>query len=270
MRLNPRPDARKALDALRQRFPAAGERRATSSTNVETDFMIHPSDATQRRAARVAGFAYLGNYLTAVLGFVGTAAIVGTGEFAQRAPAIMASEHMYRAALTSMTISWVILSLQAYALYLTLKPVSQHIARFAGILQGSQAIVGAVSIMFGFALLRVYTAVPPAGLLPQGYPEAVLPVLTAAYESGFNVAMLFFAPASLLFFYLFYRSGYLPRPLGAIGLIGSMLMIVATIAGMIQVPGTKAITIAAWVPMGIAEVGTALWLAIKGIRTPSE
>jgi hypothetical protein len=49
-----------------------------------------------------------------------------------------------------------------------------------------------------------------------------------------------------------------------------MLMIVATIAGMIQVPGTKAITIAAWVPMGIAEVGTALWLAIKGIRTPSE
>ena len=232
--------------------------------------MIHPSDPTQRRAARVAGFAYLGNYLTAVLGFVGTAALVGTGEFAQQARAIMASEHVYRAALTSMALSWVILSLQAYALYLTLKPVHQHIARFAGILQGSQAVVGAVSIMFGFALLRVYTAVDPAGIVPGGYPEAFRAIINAAYESGFNVAMLFFAPASLLFFSLFYRSGYLPRPLAAIGVIGSILMIVATIAGMIQVPGTKIITIAAWVPMGIAEVGTALWLAIKGIRVPDQ
>ena len=230
--------------------------------------MILPSDSTQRRAARLAGLAYLGNYSFAVAGFVGMGPLVSTGELTQRATAIAASEQLHRAALTSMAISWVILSLQAYVLYVTLKPVHPHIARFAGILQGSQAVVGAVSLMFGFALLRAYTASPAGAFQADAGAEALLAVLNAAYESGFNVAMLFFAPASLLFFLLFHRAGYLPRFLSIIGLIGSALMIVATIAGMIQLPGTRLMTMVAWAPMGVAEVGTALWLAIKGIRTP--
>jgi hypothetical protein len=229
--------------------------------------MIYPSDNTQRFSARVAGLAYLGNYLTAVVGFVGMSAIAGSGDFASRATRLAASEPLYRAALTSMAISWVILSLQAYALYVTLKPVSTHVARFAGILQGSQAVVGAVSVMFGFAILAVYTNAQTAGPLNGDQLQILHGIVTASYDSGFNIAMLFFGPASLLFFYLFYKSGYLPRALAGLGVVGSTLMIVAAAAALIQAPGLKAITIAAWAPTGIAEVATAFWLAIKGIRT---
>ena len=230
--------------------------------------MIYPSDSNQRFYARVAGMAFLGNYITAVAGFAGMSLIGGSAEFQLRAARLIASEQLYRAALTSMAISWVILSLQAYALYLTLKPVSTHVARFAGILQGSQAVVGAVSVMFGFAMLRVYTSSGSGGPLSDDQLQVFGRILNASYASGFNIAMLFFAPASLLFFYLFYKSGYLPRVLAGVGVVGSTLMVLATIAGLIQVPGLKWITLLAWIPMGIAEVTTAFWLALRGIRTP--
>jgi hypothetical protein len=229
--------------------------------------MTYPSDSTQRYFARVAGVAYLGNYLTAVIGFVGMSAIAGSGDFAARATRLTASEPLYRAALTSMAISWVILALQAYALYVTLKPVSRHVARLAGILQGSQAVVGAVSVMFGFAILAVYTSARRLDSLSGAQLQILHTIVNAAYDSGFNIAMLLFAPASLLFFYLFYKSGYLPRALAGVGVVGSTLMILAAMAALIQLPGLKAITLAAWVPMGIAEVTTAFWLAFKGIRT---
>lgn len=229
--------------------------------------MTHASDATQRYYARVAGAAYLGNYITAVAGFVGMSVLAGSGDFAERAARMTASEPLYRAALASMAVSWVILLLQAYALYQTLKPVGTHVARFAGILQGSQAVVGAASVMFGFGILRLYTSARAGGPLPDEQLEVLLGIVNASYESGFNIAMLFFSPASLLFFYLFYKSGYLPRVLAGIGVVGSALMIVAAVAGLIQPPGLKVITLAAWVPMGVAEVVTAFWLALRGIRT---
>jgi hypothetical protein len=231
--------------------------------------MILPSDDSQRAFARIAGAAFLANYITGIAGYAALSTVQRSGGLAERAATLAGAEPLFRAGMASMAVSWVFLSLQAYALYVTLKPVSAHVARFGGILQGTQAAVGAASVMFGFAILRVYASVQPGTGSTHEPLQLVLGVVTSAYDSGFNVAMLFFAPASLLFFHLFYRSGYLPRALAALGIAGSALMIPASLAALVELPAAKAITLAAWTPMGIAEVGTALWLTLKGIRTPT-
>ena len=230
---------------------------------------IQTSDITQRRAARVAGAAYLGNYITAVAGVVLMSRIPGGGDFADRAARILASESLYRVALTSMAVSWVVLAVQAYALTVTLDRVHAHLARVAGLLMASQAIVGAVSILFAFMLLRVYAATGTQGALTGEQLASLRVIVNGAYGNGFTLAMLFFSPASLLFFWLFRRSGYLPRPVATLGVAGSMLMIVATIAGLLGLSAERTLTILAWVPMGIAEVVTACILAFRGIRTPA-
>jgi hypothetical protein len=231
--------------------------------------MILPSDGTQQQWARIAGAAYLANYLTAVLGVYGMTTIRGAGEFADRAARLAASEPLYRAALTSMAVSWVILTLQAYALYITLKPVNRHVATLGLLLQGSQAVVGAVSVLFGFTILRIYVGAATGGALSLEQLQGLRSIVNGGYDAGWNVAMLFFSPASLLFFYLFYKSAYLPRWLAAMGVIGSALMILLTVLSLIRVP-LQVLTIIVWVPMGVAEVVTAFWLAFRGIRISTD
>jgi hypothetical protein len=58
------------------------------------------ADDTQRVYARVAGVLYLLNSVAVVFGQVAPARIRGSGDFAQTAQRVLASEHLYRGALT--------------------------------------------------------------------------------------------------------------------------------------------------------------------------
>ena len=52
--------------------------------------------------------------------------------------------------------------------------------------------------------------------------------------------------------------------------LGSFLMLVVSLGALIVPEYEYTFKYAAWAPMGIAEVGTALWLMIAGIRAPKE
>jgi hypothetical protein len=223
-------------------------------------------DDSPQRWARIAGVMYLANYLTAVAGVAAMSWIKGSGPFAERASRLLASETLYRGALTSMAISWVILIIQPYALYMTLRGVNKRIAQLATLLGVSEAVVGAVSVMFGFQIMQVYLSVKTGGPLQNDQLQMMARMVNAAYDSGFNIAMLFFGPASLLFFYLFYKSNFFPKSLAAIGILGSALMIPASAMVLIAPAHADGVRLAAWIPMGIAEVATAFWLAFRGIR----
>jgi hypothetical protein len=221
---------------------------------------------TQRFYARLAGFMYLLNYATVVPGAMGTSWIRGGGEFAEQAARVAGSEHLYRAALASMAVSWVVLVVLAYALYITLRPVNKRIAAIALFLDAGHAIVGAVTVMFSFGVLRAFVmAAQDVTAAPSIQPIAT--VMSTASNAGFNVALLFLGVASVMFFYLFYKSAYLPKALAGFGVLAAVLFIIGTV-GLLVAPEYGAINYAAWAPMGLAEVTIALWLAIKGIRVP--
>jgi hypothetical protein len=92
-------------------------------------------------------------------------------------------------------------------------------------------------------------------------------IVESANLTGFNISMTFLAFRSTIFFYLFYKSRYIPRALAAWGVFSSAVMLGVSVA-MILFPGSVPTLQYGWGPMGIAEVGTALWLAIMGIRQP--
>src|SRR5476649_1549374 len=182
---------------------------------------IPKDNESPQRWARITGYMYLTNYLTAVAGVATMSWIKGSGPFAERASRLLASETLYRAALTSMAISWVILIFQPYAQYMTLRGVNKRIAQLATLLEVSEAVVGAVSVMFGFQIMQVYLSANSNGPLQNDQLQLMARMANAAYDSGFNIAMLFFAAASFLFFYLFYKSNFFPKSLAALGMIGS-------------------------------------------------
>jgi len=153
----------------------------------------------------------------------------------------------------------------AFSLYVTLKPVNKRLAQLGLFLELGQASVGAVTVIFSFAVLGFYTG---AGSVQGDQLELLARVVQGASGSGFNISMVFLAVGSTIFFYLFYKSRYIPRPLAAWGVFSSIVMLFVSLA-MILFPEHIRTLQYGWGPMGITEIGTALWLVIVGIRAPS-
>ena len=71
-----------------------------------------------------------------------------------------------------------------------------------------------------------------------------------------------------MFAYLWFKSRYIPRWLGALGMFSPLLVAIVTLAIMVF-PDLAAVVIPVYfAPIFIFEVTLGLWLLIKGIQAP--
>ena len=208
---------------------------------------------------------YLFNYLTSVFGAIAPGWISGSGDFAQKAGRVVASESLYRAALVSMAVGWILIVFLAFSLYVTLKPVNKRLAQLALFLEIGQACVGAVTVMFSFATLWLYTDASATGAFQPVELKTLVALTQYTAGSGFQLSMMFLSAGSTIFFYLFYRSGFFPKRFAAFSAFASVVLFLVS-AGFLKFPEYESRLLIGWAPMGIAEVGTAFWLMIRGIR----
>ena len=144
-------------------------------------------------------------------------------------------------------------------LFLVLREQSEKIALTALGFYLLEVALLAVSRMDAFALLRfsqAYAAGQTADLLLMGQ---------VAYETlefvGGTLHMLAFCLGALLFYFLLYRSGVVPRWMSLWGLITTFPMLVGTIA---QIFGYT-IPFVLYVPYVPFELVVGLWIVVKGI-----
>lgn len=226
---------------------------------------IETPERSQFFYARLAGFMYLFNYLTSVFGAMAPGWISGSGDFAQKAERVVASELLYRTALVSMTVGWILIIFLAFSLYVTLKPVNKRLAQLALFLEIGQACIGAVTVMFSFATLWLYTAAPVTATFQAAQLKTLVAVTQNTAGTGFQISMMFLSVGSTIFFYLFYKSGFFPRRFAAFSAFASVVLFLVS-AGFLLFPAYESRLLIGWAPMGIAEVGTAFLLMIRGIR----
>jgi hypothetical protein len=89
------------------------------------------------------------------------------------------------------------------------------------------------------------------------------------YESmsfGYNLHLLPFALGATLFYYLFYKSGYIPKSLNLLGLTAALLAVIGILFSLLGYDAAMVVLILN-LPF---ELGIGLWLLIKGIRVGSE
>ncbi len=85
------------------------------------------------------------------------------------------------------------------------------------------------------------------------------------YTIGFNISALLFSIGSLIFFYLFLKSKYIPQIISVFGLFASLLVTLVTTTLLIS-PDVSSVIQVGWIPMIIAEITTGLWLLLKGLK----
>jgi len=221
---------------------------------------------TQRTYARLAGFLFLGVIITALgSGFI-LSNIAGSGTFAETAGRIAASERLYRVALSTGVLASLSSVLLAFALYATLKPVNSLLAQLAMIFSVGDSFLALVVRMCGFVRLYLYLSSQRVVSGPDT-AQALSDLMRSIARITENIGGISFGIGLLLFFYLFFKSRYIPRILAALGLLASVIWIALYFASLVF-PEQRGIFLYICFPsMALADVVTGFYLMLFAVRT---
>ena len=218
----------------------------------------------QIRYARIAGFVYLLLIVLYMSGQFLISHIVGTGDFAQRLEHITEGQLLYRVGLVLQLLASLFTVLLAYALYAVLKPVNEGIARMAMYWRLGEAFAG-VTMFISFGTLSLQSNPKYLQSLGVVQMEAIVDLSKSTDFASFNISTLFFSVGSILFFYLFLQTRYIPRVLSAFGVFASFVTLLVSL-GNLTFPAYANVIQFGWAPIFISEIVTGIWLLTRGVR----
>jgi hypothetical protein len=127
-----------------------------------------------------------------------------------------------------------------------------------------EAVLLAVSRMEAFSLLRISQEYVAAG--NPVYLQTMGQVAFESMNFGYTLLMLAFCPGGILFYYLLYKSGVVPRALSLWGLITVFPCLIGTLFAVFgyEVP------FFVYLPYVPFEFAIGVWILVKGIRDTSE
>lgn len=224
----------------------------------------------QKRTARIAGFLYL---LIAVTGIFGIMYVpmqlIDSGNLPLTMRTILKHEFLFRAGIMSNLVCqtlFVFLVLQLYKLF---QDVSKHLSRtmFALVIVGVPiAFLIIFNQLFALLLLKedFLKPIKPAEL------QSLIMAFLKMYNYGNVVIGIFWGLWLIPFGQLVYKSGFMPRILGILLIIGGLAYVVDAFTFVLFPSYHFSITgIIVGLTSSVAEVAMVFWLLIKGVRKVS-
>jgi hypothetical protein len=215
--------------------------------------------------ARIAGVLYL---ILFILGpfafFLGRTSVVVPGDATATAANVMASESVFRIGMVAESVIVLIEIVLAAILYVLLRPVSQPLSLAAAFARLAEAIVQAVNLLTSVPALLLLAG---AGYLTVFEPDQLdALVLLFLDTNAFMILVwgLIFGFHLLLLGYLVYKSGFWPRILGILLVIGSLGYLAQSYGHLLwpQYDDILATIVLVAVP---AELAFTVWLLWKGV-----
>jgi len=233
---------------------------------MQLEFENAEVNKTQRKYARLAGFLFLAEIIIALGGGFVLSHVAGSGTSAQTALRIAASEHSYRAALSIVVVASLSSALLAFALYATLKPFNGLLAQLAMIFTVGDSFLALVVRMCSFVKVDLYVSSQTAGTGTIA-AQALADLMGSIAGVTENLGGISFGIGSLLFFYLFFKSRYIPRGLGSLGVFASVIWTGLYFANLVFPERHTLFQYICLPPMALADVLTGFYLMLFAIKT---
>ncbi|MBP2657908.1 MAG: hypothetical protein H6Q69_940 [Firmicutes bacterium] len=231
------------------------------------------ADLSQRKAAIVAGAAFLLMAIAAMFayGFV-LGNLIVPEDASATANKIIASMMLFRFSICSFLIVLICDVVVAWALYVFLKQVSKSLSLLTAWLRLVYATILGISLL---NLVIVKLLLSGADYLTvfntdQLYAQVLL--FLNAFNIEWAIGLVVFGFHLFLLGCLVFKSGYIPRILGVLLIIGSLGYLITSFANLLlpNYENYKAtIELVLSVPMAIGELSFAFWLLFKGGKTVS-
>lgn len=128
-----------------------------------------------------------------------------------------------------------------------------------------EAITLVVSRIFSFSLLNVSQEFVKAGAPDSSYFQTLGSLYYESAQFGYEIHMVFFCLGGILWYYLFYKSGYIPRVLSFWGLATVCLVLINELLWFFDPNiGDVIILLAPYAPY---ELFLGIWLIVKGFKS---
>jgi hypothetical protein len=217
--------------------------------------------------ARLAGVLYLINIACGMFGelFV-RGHLVVAGNAVATAHNIMASESLFRCGIVGDLIMHITDVPMAVIFYVLLRPVSRDLSLLAalfGMLQTAVLLANKLNLVTVLLLLggsNYLKAFDPNQL--QAFAQLSL----SLHEHGFGIGLVFLGVTCLVTGYLLFRSEYFPKTLGVLQAIAGLCYLVNSFAQLLSPPLAEKMFPIILLPAFVGELGTCLWLIIKGVN----
>ncbi|UCH63685.1 MAG: DUF4386 domain-containing protein [Fidelibacterota bacterium] len=216
-----------------------------------------------KKTARIAGLLYLMMFPLGmfVMAYVHPKLIV-PGDAATTANNIMASEGLFRLSIVSALIIQLINIFVVLVLYKLLKPVNKNLALLMVIFILIGVPIQMLNQLNHSAALLLLSGADYLTAFTADQLQALVPLFLDLHEHGINIAGIFWGLWLFPMGYLVFKSGYLPRILGLLLIIGGFGYLIEFVA-LFLFPNFDA-TIAWFTFWG--EVLFPLWLLIRGVN----
>jgi hypothetical protein len=229
-------------------------------------------DESQRTAAIVAGFAILlGIAIVVVANYGVDFRLLVANDAAHTARNIMAHETLFRVNIACNLIYVMTQVALISALYVILKPLNRTLASVAAISRLIFALMWGVSALNSLGALRLLSDAAYLPVFRADQLQTLARLHVSASFDDYYVGLPFWALASTICAYLWWRSRYIPRALAAFGMVASAWGVICAFAFIVFPDFDRAIN-AYWfdVPMTLFELALALWLLVKGLRSQAQ
>ncbi len=230
-------------------------------------------NASQRKAARVAGFMFLFSLIVPTLNWaLVLSRFVVAEDVMATARNIKANESLFRIGITIELIMSVGLVVLAVALFAILKRVNRSLALLALLWKLVEAGLVAAIVLLSFVALQISDGAAYLTAFTPEQLQAPVGLILNAHTILYSVPMVFLGLDLMAFFYLFYKSNYIPRVLAAFGILSYALIFIHALGNMVA-PGYATmpiVEIISYVPSCIAELVVGMWLLVKGLNIQSQ
>lgn len=220
-----------------------------------------------RQQARFAGFLYLFMCVTGLPGLILIPArLTVRGDAAATAEGLRASAMLWRVAIASELFHQVVFLFLAFALHRLLAPVNRRLAAQLVTLVAISIPVVFLNVLGELAALTLAAGAPFLSGFTRAQLDSLAYLALRIHSEGYGIVWVFWSLWLVPFGLLVWRSGFLPKVLGALLLVaacGDMLRAITTVfpaaSGLLDPVGGV---------LGLGELPIIFWLAIAGAKEP--
>jgi hypothetical protein len=220
---------------------------------------------TSKNTIRLLGAAFLIVFVASMLSGSLLNAAVGTGSISDILVNVATNLTLMRISILVELVTSLGIIVLASLLYIVLHKQGKIIARVALGWWLAEAIILAVSKIGAYALIPLSQEFVEAGTPASSHFQALGDFFYYGFDrQGWAIHMLFFCLGGILWYYLFYRSKYIPRALSIWG-VAAVSLVAINIMLMLYDRNIE-LQMLLLAPYLVFEFLIGPWLMIKGIR----
>jgi hypothetical protein len=217
-----------------------------------------------KKTARIAGLLYLLLAITSIFGLNIPAGFIVRGDAAATADKIASSQLFYRLCVVSDLASQILFVFLVLALYQLLKGVNQRQAALMVTLVLVQVPMTFANMLCGIAPLVLLNRADYWSVFDKHQLDALTMGFLSLRSYGINAVTALWGLWLLPFGLLIFRSGFIPRILGVILIVGCFADLAVSVTSLLF-PAYEH-TVHKLLILGVGEILIILWLLIKGAR----